>query len=177
MKGLVFTEFLEMVESAHGMDTTDQLLDVPALASGGAYTAVGTYDAAELFAMVARLAELHETPVDDLLIGFGEHLFTRFHGIYPQMFEGKVNAIDFLKSVHGHIHVEVRKLYPEADLPEFTYLHTSEGLIMTYTSKRPLARFGLGLVRGCLDHFGGSESVTCELQEPFDGTAATFRIK
>ena len=177
MKGLVFTEFLEMVESAHGMDTTDQLLELPELESGGAYTAVGTYDAAELVAMVVHLSKLHGVPVDDLLISFGEYLFPRFHKLFPQMFEGKATAPCFLESIHNHIHVEVRKLYPEADLPAFSYEQTPGGLVMTYISKRPFAKFALGLIHGCLAHFGGGQSVSCELQEPHDGTVATFTIK
>ena len=42
MKGIVFTEFLEMVE--------DQ--------SGGAYTSVGTYDHNEIFRLVNCLSEV-----------------------------------------------------------------------------------------------------------------------
>lgn len=177
MKGLVFTEFLEMVESAHGMDTTDQLVDIPTLTSGGAYTAVGTYDAGELVQMVVLLSEILACPVDDLLIGFGEYLFERFHTLYPDMFAGKDNSFDFLESIHGHIHVEVRKLYPEADLPQFLTERSANQLTLTYESKRPFAMFALGLVRGCLAHFGEGKTVEHALLEPGDGTRAVFRIQ
>lgn len=177
MKGLVFTEFLEMVESAHGMETTDELLDLPALESGGVYTAVGTYDAGELVSMVVHLSGMFDTPVDDLLIGFGEYLFGRFHEGFPEMFEGKANAIEFLESIHGHIHVEVRKLYPEADLPDFAHERVEGGLILTYTSKRPFAKFALGLINGCLAHFGGPETVDFRMLDSCDGTGAEFTIR
>ena len=114
MKGVVFTEFLEMVESLFGLDTTDTLLDLPGLESGGAYTAVGTYDASELVAMVLELSRLEQTPVPELLHAYGKHLFGRFVQLFPQMFEGVSGADDFLGQVDGHIHVEVRKLYPGA---------------------------------------------------------------
>ena len=166
-----------MVESAHGMDTTDELLELPSLDSGGVYTTVGTYDAGELVSMVVHLSGMIGTPVDDLLVGFGEYLFGRFYEGFPQMFEGKTSAIDFLESIHGHIHVEVRKLYPEADLPEFSHERIEGGLILTYSSKRPFAKFALGLVNGCLTHFGGSEKVDFRLLDPGDGTSAEFTIQ
>ena len=43
MKGIVFTEFLEMVEDKFSADMVDDIIDDCDLASGGAYTAVGTY--------------------------------------------------------------------------------------------------------------------------------------
>ncbi|MFT5288781.1 MAG: hypothetical protein ACI8QC_003719 [Planctomycetota bacterium] len=177
MKGLVFTEFLEMVESAHGMDTTDELLELPSLESGGIYTAVGTYDAGELVSMVVHLSEMIDTPFDDLLIGFGEHLFGRFHEGFPQMFEGKTDALEFLESIHEHIHVEVRKLYPEADLPDFAHERRDGGLVLTYTSKRPFAKFALGLIHGCLAHYGGAMTVSYQLLGSGDGTRAEFTIQ
>ena len=177
MKGLVFTEFLEMVESAHGMDTTDQLLDIPTLESGGAYTSVGTYDAGELVEMVVLLSELIEQPIDDLLVAFGEYLFVRFHALFPTMFAGKANSREFLMSIHGHIHVEVRKLYPEADLPNFDAQPDDEGLTLKYSSKRPFAMFALGLIRGCLSHFDNGELAAFELTGNMDGCEATFRIQ
>ncbi|MFT6714913.1 MAG: hypothetical protein ACJAVJ_002205 [Planctomycetota bacterium] len=177
MKGLVFTEFLEMVESAYGMETTDELLELPTHESKGIYTSVGTYDATELVAMVVRLAEMTDASIPDLLTGFGEYLFVRFHEKYPEMFVEKETASQFLVSVHGHIHVEVRKLYPEASLPEFAYSEREGALVMTYSSNRPFAMLALGLIRGSLKHFGGMQSVTCELLAPQDGTHAAFTIK
>ena len=42
MKGIVFTEFLEMVEAQFGLDTVDAIIENSDLPSRGAYTAVGT---------------------------------------------------------------------------------------------------------------------------------------
>ncbi|MFT7486151.1 MAG: hypothetical protein ACI9F9_002005 [Candidatus Paceibacteria bacterium] len=177
MKGLVFTEFLAMVESAHGMDTTDQLLEIPSLPSRGVYTSVGTYDAGELVQMVVLLADILDSPIDDLLAAFGEHLFERFHTLFPAMFVGDASCFEFLASIHDHIHVEVRKLYPEADLPHFTAEFDKDGLNLIYTSKHPFAMFGLGLIRGCLQHYGGIHTVEYEMLEPGDGSKAIFRIR
>ena len=57
MKGIVFTEFLEMVEDRHGLDFCDELLEGTDLASGGVYTSVGTYAVAELVAVLQPLVQ------------------------------------------------------------------------------------------------------------------------
>ncbi len=44
MKGIVFTELIDMVEATFGEDMMDDVFDDCDLESGGAYTAVGTYD-------------------------------------------------------------------------------------------------------------------------------------
>lgn len=178
MKGVVFTEFLEMVESIGGMDAVDALVSLPGLTSDGAYTSVGTYDAAELLAMVDQLVSMTGTPKDELLVAFGEYLFGRFPALFPQFFEGESAAKPFLAGIDAHIHVEVRKLYPEADLPRFSHEVDSDGgLIMTYSSNRPLAAFGEGLLRGCLNHFGEELEVERVDLEPGDGTHARFTIR
>lgn len=56
MKGVVFTEFIEMVEEVFGLDHVDSMITESNLPSGGIYTAVGTYDHNELLTMVKHLS-------------------------------------------------------------------------------------------------------------------------
>ncbi len=56
MKGVIFTEFIEMLELQQSPTFVDDLLDSSDLQSGGAYTAVGTYDARELTVLVQATA-------------------------------------------------------------------------------------------------------------------------
>jgi hypothetical protein len=51
MKGIVFTEFIEMVEQRFGYEIVDELLTETELPSGGAYTAIGTYSHHEIVAI------------------------------------------------------------------------------------------------------------------------------
>ncbi|MEL7340130.1 MAG: heme NO-binding domain-containing protein, partial [Bacteroidota bacterium] len=55
MKGIVFTEFLEMVEDTFGFETADNIVSQAELPSGGVYTAVGTYPALEMVSLVGKL--------------------------------------------------------------------------------------------------------------------------
>ena len=56
MKGIVFTQFLEFVEAEFGVVVTDRVVSSCDLASGGSYTAVGTYPHTEILDMTAALA-------------------------------------------------------------------------------------------------------------------------
>jgi hypothetical protein len=110
MKGVVFTEFLEMVEEAHSPDMVDAIIADAAPPHGGAYTAVGTYPAQEMGALVGALARHSGTPAPELLRGFGAHIFSRFTALYPGFFEGVDDTFDFLERIETIIHTEVLKL-------------------------------------------------------------------
>ena len=176
MKGVVFTEFLEMVDQAFSPEITESIVMDSNLASGGAYTTVGTYDHGEIIALVGALSAKTQQAVPDLVKAFGQHLFNTFVKVHPDFFVGSSNAYDFLEKVDSYIHVEVRKLYPDADLPTLTCNRPDPStLVIDYASERGLADLAHGLIEACVSHFG--ESVKLErtdLDPP--GTAATFRL-
>ena len=160
MKGVVFTEFLEMVESRFSADMVDDIIDDANLPSGGAYTAVGTYPHDEMVALVVALSQRSGAAVRDLLLAFGEHLFGRFVAGYPTFFVGVTDAFTFLAGIEDIIHREVRKLYPDAELPRFDIeRHTDRELVLLYQSGRHFEDLAEGLMRGCIVHFGGGITI------------------
>lgn len=162
MKGVVFTEFLELVERRHGLPLLDEVLRAAAPANGGAYTSVGTYDWREFGALAAALGDRLGTTAAAVLRDYGRHLFAVFAGRFPGFFAGCTSALDFLASVETYIHPEVRKLYPEAELPHFAVRRTAHTLELSYTSPRGLGDFACGLVEGCLAHFGAGATLSAE---------------
>ncbi|MCB9965969.1 MAG: heme NO-binding domain-containing protein [Rhodospirillales bacterium] len=161
---MVFTEFIDMVENSFGERVMDDIFDACTLESGGAYTTVGTYDHRELIQIVTALSNHTDLSVRDLVISFGKHLFPRFHAMMPQFFEKPRNAFEFLKTVHGTVHVEVKKLYPDASLPDFVIDEKDERtLLMTYSSHCPFADFAEGLIRGCIAFY--DEDITIETED------------
>jgi hypothetical protein len=74
MKGIVFTEFLEMVEDTFGLETTDTIIENSKLPSEGIYTSVGTYDFNEMVSLLTSLSEEVNIPANDLLYTFGLYL-------------------------------------------------------------------------------------------------------
>ncbi len=178
MKGVVFTEFIEMVEDRFGFELADRIIETSELASGGAYTSVGTYDHHELIALLTKLSEETKTPAPDLLKAFGHYLFGRFVQGYPQVFEGLDDAIQVLSQLDEIIHPEVRKLYPDAELPTFeNHLLEPRGLEMVYRSPRPFGDLAEGLVHGCIEHFGNSLHVTREDSSTEDESVIRFLVE
>ncbi len=178
MKGIVFTEFFEMVEQQGGLDEVDALLEGGGLATGGAYTSVGTYDFRELLSLVERLGERSGVPVPLLIQSFGEHLFGRFRLKFPEFFEGVEDAPTFLAGVEDTIHTAVRKLYPDAELPTFDVkLLPCGGVEMLYASPRPFADFAEGLIKGCLRHFGDTRSVQREALPAGSSSTCRFIVR
>ena len=89
MKGVVFTEFLEMVERQFGEVVLDDLLlaTEAKLTNNGAYTSIGTYPHEEMVALIVQLSALTETPVPTLLQAFGGYLAGTFSAAYRVFFE------------------------------------------------------------------------------------------
>ncbi|MES3014423.1 MAG: heme NO-binding domain-containing protein [Pseudomonadota bacterium] len=177
MKGVVFTEFLDFVAKHHGEDMVDDIIDAGQLPSGGAYTAVGTYDHAEIVTLCSALAERTGTPVADLVRSFGTHLSATFARGYPAFFERSANFFDFLESIEAHIHVEVRKLYPDAELPSFRIEQRSATrLVMVYRSPRRMGDLAEGLILGSAGRFGVEARVRTEPIADSNGEATRFIV-
>ena len=155
MKGVVFTQFLDFVEEAHGLDMVDDIIDASGVESGGAYTAVGTYPTQEMVALVTVVSERLGVGVPELLRRFGHHLCRTFVSAYPQYFAVADDLYDFLASVDGHIHIEVRKLYPGAELPSFkVHARRPDAITLDYRSARCLEALATGLIEGAAEHYG-----------------------
>jgi len=177
VKGIVFTEFAEWIEHRWGVEVLDEIHQASELRSGGAYTAVGTYDHEELVQLVVQLAVRTQCTVRDLLIEFGQHLFGRFAAGYPEFFKGVPSAFSFLERVEHHIHTEVRKLYPDAQLPHVDCEAAGDdSLTVIYRSARPFADLAEGLILGCLAHFGELVELERHDLESVRGTAVRFLL-
>jgi predicted hydrocarbon binding protein len=58
------------------------------------------------------------------------------------------------------IHPEVRKLYPNAQTPWFTFESVDDAqIVMHYHSHRSFCKFGEGLILGSAPHFGERATV------------------
>lgn len=164
MKGLVFCEFLEMVENQFGYETVDQIIENTNLPSNGIYTSVGTYSHEEMFALVSQLSAKTQLPVSKLFYAYGVYVFGIFGKKYKDLIKDQHNAFDFLCSVEDTIHVQVLKLYPEAELPKIEVRGRSKDCLeLIYTSQRKMSDFAEGLIQGCLDFFNEKASINTQL--------------
>ena len=176
MKGIVFTEFLTMVEDTFGFNVADKIVKEAELESGGVYTSVGTYSHSEIVQLVSNLSEEKGIPVPDLLEAFGKYLFPRFVEGYKDMLSGFRDSFTLLEHIESHIHVEVKKLYPDAELPNLEADRTSDKkLTLTYLSTRKMSRLAVGLIKACGEHFQEDLSVQEEAVVP-DGSVVKILV-
>ncbi|MCG8435588.1 MAG: heme NO-binding domain-containing protein [Gammaproteobacteria bacterium] len=167
MKGMVFTEFLDVVEDRYGDEVLDELLETTELGSGGAYTAVGTYDHRELIKLVENLSQITGVSSSDILVTAGTALFSKLAKKFPELVKSYQNSFELLQSVENHIHVEVHKLYPDAELPKLDVKHRSDTYLeLEYKSTRALGSLAEGLIRGSANYYG--ESIDMEIERTLE---------
>lgn len=87
----------------------------------------------------------------------------------PAGIESPRGTRELLGVLDGLIHVEVRKLYPDAELPRFEARVMEDGsLDVEYRSARGLADFAEGLMLGSIKWFG--ESLVLARADQTDGS-------
>lgn len=175
MKGIVFTEFLELVENEFGLEVVQQIIDECELETAGVYTSVGTYSHKDMFKMVAKLSEIKGLPVPALLTVFGEYFFTTLKDKYP-VFVEKPNLFSFLNSIDQYIHPEVLKLYPDAELPRFSAeIKSDNEMMLNYMSSRKMSDLAIGLIKGAANHFEEDVDVV-KIGEENDGQTVLLKV-
>ncbi|WP_299048251.1 heme NO-binding domain-containing protein [uncultured Polaribacter sp.] len=176
MKGIIFTEFLDLVEDKFGIEMVDTIISQSNLKSEGIYTAIGTYNFSEMLQLLQNLSNNTNISIDDLLLVYAEHFFSVIETSYPGLLATYKDPIEMLSSIENHIHVEVRKIYPEAELPTFIVeSKTEDSLEMIYKSSRAMHHFGLGLMNKTFEHFNSTATIVLEKIKE-DGTEVRFII-
>ncbi|SDR78845.1 Haem-NO-binding [Gillisia sp. Hel1_33_143] len=176
MKGIVFTEFLEMVENSFGLETLDNIIEGSRLPSKGIYTSVGTYDFFEMQSLIVNLSGETGISIDDLVYTYGRYFFDVLEKNHANIFSLYTSPIEMLASIENHIHVEVRKLYPGAELPKFKIIkHEDNFLEMMYFSERSMYMFAKALMERTFEHYDSNYKIELEKVKQ-DGTKVRFLI-
>lgn len=176
MKGIVFTEFLEMVENTFGLETVDYIIYKSDLKSEGAYTSVGTYDFFEMLSLISNLSEKVNIPVNELIYAYGLYFFSVLAKNHSNIMDLYETPFDMISSIENHIHVEVRKLYPGAELPTFKIIKKEEDFIeLIYYSDRGLYMFAKALMEKTFEHFNKQAKIEFELLKD-NGSEVRFLI-
>jgi Haem-NO-binding len=172
MKGLIFTEFLEMVEQQFDIRLADKIVQQPNI-EFDSYTAVGSYPHGQMVNLVINLSKETGIAIPDLLKAYGRHLFGQLANQYPKMIEGINDPLHFLEIIESHIHIEVKKLYPDSNPPSLIPQRISDNeLKLTYKSHRQMADVAEGLILGCADFY--NQPLRVNRAETTSGTTEFF---
>lgn len=158
MKGIVFNLLHEAVAEEYGEDAWDAVLAHAGVT--GAYTSLGSYDDAELEALVGAAVAQTGHDARAIVRWFGRVSMPHLAARYPAFFEAHTHTRPFLLTLNTIIHPEVRKLYPGADVPDFDFdTSDPEVLRMTYRSARRMCAFAEGLIEGAAAHYGEAVAI------------------
>ncbi|EAT11528.1 guanylate cyclase [Bermanella marisrubri] len=165
MQGLIFNALEEFVIKNADLSTWNTILSETDLPSGGIYTAGGRYDDSEMMALAQAVCEKLGVDQATGLEVFGKFLFGFLQTRMASVLEGRKDLFDTLENLDNTVHVNVKRLHPDAYLPffQFEYLDTNTGYL-DYRSNRKLCSLASGLIQGCADHFNSPihlEHVEC----------------
>lgn len=152
MKGIIFNVVEEVVRAEHGEQAWDSILE--RAGASGAYTSLGTYPDSELLAIAGSAAAQMGVTPEEVVRAVGVAGIPMFAQRYPHFFTEQPNLLEFLLSLNEIIHPEVRKLYPGAIVPVFTFAPPVQGpggatvLQMGYRSQRAMCSLAEGLILG-----------------------------
>lgn len=176
MKGIVFTEFLEMVEEKFGLETVDYIINSSELKSDGCYTAVGTYDFFEMQQLLVHLSEVSKIPVNDLIYTYGLYFFKTLTAHHSDIFKYYDSPIKMVASIENHIHIQVKKIYPEAQLPTFQIIDQAKNkLSLIYKSERAMFMFAKALMEKTFEYYKENVEIKFDLLNE-KGTEVKFLI-
>lgn len=177
MKGVLFTEFIEMIEDLMGLEFTNKVIDDACLENGGAYTAIGSYPHQDMFKLLESLSKHANSPQDKILKGYGECLFHRLSPSFQKELTTNPSTFSFLLQFGDIIQMETLKLHPEASMPTFSARHLGPGTMeFHYTSPRKLADLVEGLLLGCISYFNENIKVVRE-DFPAEGSRVRFFLQ
>lgn len=159
MKGIVFNAAEKAVTSLMGADVWDDLLE--SAGADGVYTALGSYPDNELIAIVMAASEATGHSPSDVQRLIGRHALEHLTSSVNDLVDLTGSVFDFLASVHDIIHIEVKKLSPDATPPDLVPERLGPGLLqLTYRSERGLSALAEGLILGAGDLFEQPVEVT-----------------
>jgi len=155
MKGIVYNILENLIVEKFGDEVMEEIYDETEFTSDvPPFVGPETYPSSDLLLVVASLSQKTNLPVGDLVYEFGKYMFPVLAGKYPVFLEDMDTPLEFLKSVHEIIHIEVKKLFEDANPPTVMIEElTSNRAKVYYRSERKLCRLLEGLLEGVADHF------------------------
>lgn len=161
MKGVIFTLFQDMIEEEFGLECWEYLIADESIKSGGVYTTVYLYPDEELLTLVKRLSDYLNESQEKLVEHFGEYLLPHLVKSLPPSVFNYTDLWSFLAAIDDVIHVEVRKLNPDALTPVIKVLSGNKNtMTLTYSSPRKMCFLAVGLIINSGKYFNTPVNVT-----------------
>jgi hypothetical protein len=171
MKGIIFNALESFVDQNFGEETFDRILEKNLPEISEPFVGPKTYPDQYLFSIIALILEKYQLDSEETIRQFGEFLFGLLAKKYPHFMQDFVHPKEFILTIHNVIHVEVKKLFPEAITPDFSFKELKNGsLEVTYSSPRKLYSLAEGLLIGSAKHFQTEMKIIKKVVTPQSNT-------
>lgn len=156
MKGLIFNLLEEFLVARCGETEYELILANCELitAEPSLMVGPGSYPDQDFTAIIASAANRLGLSSDELFQEVGRAVIPLLAARYPQFFSPSKHPREFFASLNFIHHLEVKKLYKDAELPRFRCENKADGsLLINYLSSRRLCHFFSGLINGVADYY------------------------
>ncbi len=160
VKGILFNLAEEVVEAAYGAATWERIIDASQVS--GAYTTLGNYPDEEFSKIIGGAVQVLGAPEATVVSSIAEGAIPLLSERYPDFFVGHDSARSFVLTLNDIIHPEVKKLYPDVNVPEFDFIDQGPDteLLIGYHSARQLCALAEGFIRGAATRYGETVAIS-----------------
>lgn len=154
MHGIIHTELKKYVETNHDRELWFAVLDKAGLGNKF-YAVIGTYEDADVHAIVRAFSALTGVPPQEVLEDFGLFIAPDLLGMYTTLVDPSWKTADLLANVEDAIHKLVRLRNPGAAPPQLKFERVGPNeLRFHYDSPRQMAAMAKGIMKGVANHYG-----------------------
>ncbi|AUM97341.1 TPA: heme NO-binding domain-containing protein [Clostridium botulinum] len=151
MKGTVVATWVKTCRKLYGEEAVDQAMNAVGW-QGKIFSPMENVEDMKVKDMINKIANNVNRDVKTLWGQIGQDNLKAFNNDYPAFFEHE-NLYSFLKSMFD-VHIVMTKKFPGAKPPLLTIEPISEKqAIFSYSSKRGMFDYFLGLLKGSAEHF------------------------
>lgn len=163
MKGIFFTEFLEMIEKEYGLSLAEKIISELGVGNNGVYESTADYPYDQFVELCGLLSKEVRSSVIDITKNFGEYLFSRLVILFRPKFAGNSCIFDFLDQIDYFVHKNIQESFTNVVIPRFRAMKINESTFqMTYQTEKLLIHLAIGLFMGCQRFFNEELTLNTE---------------
>ncbi len=177
MKGHIFNLLEEFIEESAGLGMLQKILDRCSFDTSVGFVRTESYPDEVLIEVVSIASDMLGLTVEEAQFAFGEWIFPKLVDLIPQSYSEFEHPSAFLATV-DHIHkVELKKLYPDAIPPVFSYKDIDNShALLTYNSQRKMFPLVDGVLQGVAKHYKVGISTSIDIGIDGDDSVAHYNL-
>ncbi|OCQ22147.1 hypothetical protein A7985_10180 [Pseudoalteromonas luteoviolacea] len=178
MKGHIFMLLEDFISEVAGDEVLYEALEECSFDSSKGFVRTENYPDEQLVELVNIVVGKMGISISEAHFSFGQWLYPKLSNLLPSQFTQYPHPAHVLKQLDDLHHVELKKLYPDAQPPAFQYNVTGPYTAqLIYTSPRRLFDLVKGVLAGMSSYY--AVNIEVEVQHNWQGNnnCANFLLK